>query len=192
MLTRRNILLGGMAAMALPLSTGAEAHHTKKFKKTFKLNPLYKPQSVSYPAFYAVGTIVVDPRNHFLYLIEGPGRARRYGVGVGRAGLAFRGQATIARKAEWPSWTPTRNMIRRNPKKYARYAKGVPGGVNNPLGARALYLYKGGRDTYYRIHGTTQPSSIGRSVSNGCIRMINDHVIDLYKRVPVGTRVVVL
>ena len=83
-------------------------------------------------------------------------------------------------------------MIRREPRKYARFANGVPGGPRNPLGARALYLYKGGRDTFYRIHGTTQPSSIGRSVSNGCIRMINDHVIDLYKRVPVGAQVVVL
>ena len=135
---------------------------------------------------------MVDPRNHFLYLVERGGKARRYGVGVGKAGRAFRGGATIARKAKWPRWTPTQNMIRREPHKYARFAEGVAGGPNNPLGARALYLYRGGRDTFYRIHGTTQPSSIGRSVSNGCIRMINDHVIDLYNRVPVGARVVVL
>ena len=125
-------------------------------------------------------------------LVERWGKARRYGVGVGKAGLAFKGSAEIKRKAEWPSWTPTANMIKREPQKYKRYAKGVPGGPDNPLGARALYLYKGGRDTYYRIHGTTQPNSIGRSVSNGCIRMINDHVIDLYNRVPLGTKVVVL
>ncbi len=192
MFTRRNLLLGGLAVTALPLAAPAAAHHSAKFKKTFKLNPVFKPQTVRYSPRYAPGTLVVDPRNHFLYLVERPGRARRYGVGVGRAGLAFRGAATIERKAEWPSWTPTKNMIRREPHKYARYAKGVPGGINNPLGARALYLYRGGRDTYYRIHGTTQPSSIGRSVSNGCIRMINDHVIDLYNRVPLGTRVVVL
>lgn len=192
MLTRRNLLLGSMAVIAgLPVSQ-ARAHHSAKFRKNFKLDPRYKPQRVRYSKDYAPGTIVVDPRNHFLYLIEKRGRARRYGVGVGRAGLAFRGTATIGRKAEWPSWTPTKNMIRREPQKYARYAKGVPGGPNNPLGARALYLYRGGRDTYYRIHGTTQPSSIGRSVSNGCIRMINDHVIDLYNRVPTGARVVVL
>ncbi|WP_296592502.1 L,D-transpeptidase [Roseibium sp.] len=170
----------------------AHAHHTAKFKKTFKLDPAYVPQRVFYSMKYAPGTIVVDPRNHFLYLMERWGRARRYGVGVGKAGLAFRGSATVERKAEWPRWTPTKNMIRREPQKYAKYANGVPGGINNPLGARALYLYKGGRDTYYRIHGTTQPSSIGRSVSNGCIRMINDHVIDLYERVPLGTQVVVL
>ncbi|MEM6665262.1 MAG: L,D-transpeptidase [Pseudomonadota bacterium] len=175
----------------LPATTG-QAHHTAKFRKSFKLDPRFEPQTVSYSREYKPGTIVVDPRNHFLYLVEGRGRARRYGVGVGKAGLAFRGRAIIQRKAEWPSWTPTANMIRREPQKYARYAGGVPGGVNNPLGARALYLYRNGRDTYYRIHGTTQPSSIGRSVSNGCIRMINDHVIDLYNRVPVGARVVVL
>ncbi|MGB7432438.1 MAG: L,D-transpeptidase, partial [Ahrensia sp.] len=102
------------------------------------------------------------------------------------------GSATIARKAKWPSWTPTQNMIRREPGKYAKHAGGVPGGPNNPLGARAPYLSKGTRDTYYRIHGTTQPWTIGQSVSNGCIRMINDHVADLYDRVPIGARVIVV
>lgn len=192
MLNRRNLLLGALATTAALKVDGAAAHHTAKFKKTFKLNPIYKPQTVRYSSSYKAGTVVVEPRKHFLYLVTGRGKARRYGVGVGRAGLAFKGSAVIQRKAEWPSWTPTRNMIRREPHKYARYAGGVPGGPNNPLGARALYLYKNGRDTYYRIHGTTQPSSIGRSVSNGCIRMINDHVIDLYNRVPLGARVVVV
>ena len=185
-------MIGGLASLAVTPVTSAKAHHTTKFKRSFKINPRYLPQRVSFKRGYKSGTIVVDPRNHFLYLVEKGGKARRYGVGVGRAGLAFRGSATIARKAKWPRWTPTRNMIRREPHKYARYANGVAGGPNNPLGARALYLYKGGRDTFYRIHGTTQPSSIGRSVSNGCIRMINDHVIDLYNRVPTGARVVVL
>lgn len=192
MLKRRNMLLGGLAFVAtLPVSQ-VRAHHTAKFNQTFKLDPRYKPRIVRFPRKHRAGTIVVDPRNHFLYFIERRGRARRYGVGVGRAGLAFKGVATVERKAEWPRWTPTQNMIRREPGKYARYAGGVPGGPNNPLGARALYLYRGGRDTYYRIHGTTQPSSIGRSVSAGCIRMINDHVIDLYNRVPLGAQVVVL
>ena len=152
----------------------------------------YLPQTVRFGGRYRPGTVVVDPRGRFLYLVQGGGKARRYGVGVGRAGLAFSGSATIQRKAKWPSWTPTRNMIRREPEKYAQYASGVPGGPGNPLGARALYLYRGGRDTYYRIHGTNQPSSIGRAVSSGCIRMLNDHVADLYERVPVGARVVVL
>lgn len=186
MLSRRNLLLGAAAlAVAAP-----EAVLAAK-KKKFVVKRKYRPQMVWFRG-YQPGVIVVDPANHFLYFTMPGGRARRYGVGVGRAGLAFKGQARIARKAEWPSWTPTKNMIRREPGKYAKYAGGVPGGPGNPLGARALYLYKGNRDTYYRIHGTTQPSSIGRSVSNGCIRMINEHVIDLYNRVPIGTKVFVI
>lgn len=190
MLTRRFLLTGAIALMsnsALTVANPALAHKRKRFKLAKK----YLPQRVSFRG-YAPGTIVVDPRNHFLYLVESRTRARRYGVGVGKAGLTFKGTATISRKAKWPSWTPTQNMIRRSPEKYAKFAGGVPGGPTNPLGARALYLYKGKRDTYFRIHGTTQPASIGRSVSNGCIRMINEHVKDLYERVPLGARVVVL
>ncbi|MCP4315110.1 MAG: L,D-transpeptidase [Hyphomicrobiales bacterium] len=190
MINRRNLLFAPVALLLAQKADTAAAHHTAKYKN-FKVDPRYMPQSVRFTG-YEAGTIVVDPRNHFLYLVETPGRARRCGVGVGKAGLKFRGVASVERKAKWPSWRPTDNMIRRQPKKYARYAKGVPGGPNNPLGARALYLYRGGRDTYYRIHGTTQPDTIGRSVSNGCIRMVNDHVIDLYERVPLGTKVVVI
>lgn len=190
MLNRRYMVLGGLSALAVAGSLPAFAHHTKKYKN-FKVDPKYLPQSVRYTG-YEPGTIVVDTRNHFLYLVENRFRARRYGIGVGKAGRSLKGVAFIKRKAEWPSWRPTDNMIRREPGKYARYANGVPGGPNNPLGARALYLYRGNRDTMYRIHGTTQPWSIGRSVSNGCIRMINDHVIDLYERVPKGTKVVIL
>ena len=188
MITRRNALLGLVSVLAFLPSVAIAA--TKK-RNEFVLDPQYEPQMVSFGG-YTPGMIVVDPANHFLYLTMAGGRALRYGVGVGKAGLAFKGSATVGRKAEWPSWTPTANMIRRNPKKYARYANGVPGGPGNPLGARALYLYRNNRDTYYRIHGTTEPQSIGQSVSNGCIRMINDHVIDLYNRVPVGTSVVVV
>ncbi|ASQ15097.1 L,D-transpeptidase [Sinorhizobium meliloti] len=120
------------------------------------------------------------------------GVARRYGIGVGRAGLAWAGTAEVGRKAKWPNWRPTARMIKRDPRQYAKYANGVPGGVNNPLGSRALYLYRNGRDTYYRIHGTTEPWTIGKAVSNGCIRMLNEHVEDLYERVPIGTTVVVV
>lgn len=191
MINRREIFTIGLAGLAsIQLPEIAYAHNSRK-KKNFRLDKVYEPQTVKFRG-YKRGTIVVDPSNHFLYLVEGFGKARRYGVGVGRAGLAFKGSAKIKRKAKWPSWTPTANMIKREPHKYKKYAGGVPGGPENPLGARALYLYRGNRDTYYRIHGTTQPDSIGRSVSNGCIRMINDHVIDLYNRVPVGTTVVVL
>lgn len=183
MITKRTFVLGVTASAFLP-GLPARAH-------TPTLDPKFLPQNVRMSG-YAPGTIIIDPRNHFLYLQQGGGQARRYGVGVGRAGLAFKGTAVIGRKAEWPRWTPTQNMIRREPEKYARYAGGVPGGPNNPLGARALYLYRNGRDTLYRIHGTNQPQSIGQLVSNGCIRMINDHVVDLYERVPLGAKVVVL
>jgi len=186
MISRRIFILSGAASVLAP-ALPAWAHK----RKNFKLNPKYEPQTVNYSGYQA-GTLVVDTKNYFLYLVLGNGKARRYGVGVGKAGLAFKGTAKIKRKAKWPSWTPTANMIRRDPGKYARFAGGVPGGPTNPLGARALYLYKGNRDTYYRIHGTTQPWSIGRSVSNGCIRMLNEQAIDLYDRVPMGSTVVVL
>ncbi len=187
MFDRRTFVLGGLFLAAIPAQTLAA---TRK-RGGFRLAAKYRPRLVRFNG-YPVGTLVVDPRRRFLYFVEAPGRARRYGVGVGRAGLAFRGTATVERKAKWPRWTPTKNMIRREPHKYARFAGGVPGGPGNPLGARALYLYRNGRDTMYRIHGTTQPRSIGRAVSNGCIRMLNSHVADLYRRVPTGTRVVVL
>ena len=134
------------ALLAAQATTPAAAHHTAKYRN-FKVAPEYEPQDVRFQG-YEMGTIVVDPGNHFLYLVISPYMARRYGVGVGRAGLKFKGTATIERKAKWPSWKPTRNMIRRQPKKYARYANGVRGGPNNPLGARALYLYRGGRASF--------------------------------------------
>ncbi|QDY71299.1 L,D-transpeptidase (plasmid) [Qingshengfaniella alkalisoli] len=161
------------------------------------VNPAYlKPhlvrQEVPFDTSRPVDSIVVDPFNHALYLVLGGGRALRYGVAVGDAGRNFRGGATISRKQHWPSWTPTANMIRREPNVYGPFAGGVPGGLDNPLGARALYLYRNGRDTYYRIHGTSQPWSIGMSVSSGCIRLYNQDIIDLYERVPNGTRVHVM
>jgi lipoprotein-anchoring transpeptidase ErfK/SrfK len=151
-----------------------------------------RPTLVQVRSNYAPGSIVVVPQAHYLYWIQPGGTAMRYGVGVGRAGLEFQGDAVIARKAVWPNWRPTDEMIEREPHVYAKYADGVPGGPENPLGSRALYLYQNGIDTYYRIHGTTQPRSIGTSSSNGCIRMINAHVEDLYNRVPLGTKVTVL
>jgi len=187
MLTRRGVLTGLLAVVLAP-----QAALAKPKRKIFVINPEFRPQYVSYDSSYAPGTVVIDPRGRFLYLIEDSFTARRYGVGVGRAGRVFRGVAKVGRKEKWPRWIPTNGMIRRQPEKYARYAGGVVGGPHNPLGARALYLYRGGRDTYYRIHGTTEPWTIGRAVSNGCIRMVNEHVMDLYARVPVGARVVVI
>ncbi len=149
-------------------------------------------QVVAYPTREPPGTLVVDPHRRFLYLVMEGGKAMRYGVGVGKAGFEFTGEATVARKASWPRWTPTPDMLRRDPERNGRWAGGMPGGARNPLGARALYLFKDGKDTLYRIHGTTEPWSIGEAVSSGCIRMLNQDVIDLHRRVPTGTKVVVL
>lgn len=138
------------------------------------------------------GEIVVDPQRRFLYLVQENGQALRYGCGVGRAGFDFQGSATIQRKAAWPRWTPTPNMIARDPETNLPWRNGMDGGPQNPLGARALYLYRDGRDTLYRVHGTHQPWSIGRSVSSGCVRLFNHDIIDLHRRVPTGTSVTVL
>ncbi|KPB00054.1 L,D-transpeptidase [Ahrensia marina] len=186
MITRRFVLFSFAASTITLRPTGILAH-----KKEVELDPKYIPQLVRYSG-YEAGNIVVDTKNHFLYLILKKGEALRYGVGVGRAGLKFKGKATVGRKAKWPRWTPTKNMIKREPQKYARFADGVPGGPANPLGSRALYLYQNGKDTLYRIHGTNQPATIGRSVSNGCIRMLNAHVEDLYERVSIGFQVIVV
>ena len=154
--------------------------------------PMLRPdQEVAYATAEGAGTVVVDTPARRLYYVLGNGRAVRYGVGVGRNGYALSGNAVIGRKAEWPSWTPSPNMLRTNPEKNRKYAGGLPGGPNNPLGARAIYLYQGGRDTMFRIHGTNQPWSIGEAMSSGCVRMMNHDVIDLYARVNAGGRVVV-
>ncbi len=168
-----------------------EPHPLKKVPID-KIKPELRRQEVAYETSQPAGTIVVDTPARRLYYVLGNGRAMRYGVGVGRNGYALAGVAYIGRKAEWPSWTPSPNMLRTNPEKNMRYAGGVPGGINNPLGARALYLYRGGNDTMFRIHGTNQPWSIGQAMSSGCIRMMNHDVIDLYERAKVGGRVVVL
>ncbi|MFO1175839.1 MAG: L,D-transpeptidase [Paracoccaceae bacterium] len=136
------------------------------------------------------GTIIVLSQQHYLYLITRKGIAIRYGVAVGKKELVFRGEAVVGRKAEWPRWKPTPEMVERHPEAYARYADdGMDGGPKNPLGARAIYLFQNGHDTAVRIHGTIEPNSIGKSVSNGCIRMVNAHVVDLYRRVGIGTGV---
>lgn len=158
---------------------------------TATIDPRYLRQIVPYATSERPGTIIVDPRRRFLYFVLQDGRAIRYGVGVGREGFGWSGRATIERKAEWPTWTPPRSMIEREPE-LAKYAEGMPPSLNNPLGARALYLYQNGRDTLYRLHGTNEPLSIGRAVSSGCIRLFNQDIIDLYGRTPIGTPVVVL
>ncbi|MGB3814964.1 MAG: L,D-transpeptidase [Shinella sp.] len=156
-----------------------------------RVDPKYFRQQVAYQTNEPVGTMVIDTQNRFLYLVQGEGMAMRYGIGVGKAGLEFEGTARIGRKAEWPRWTPTPNMIKREPERNLKWANGMEPGLTNPLGPRALYLYQGGNDTLFRIHGTSEPWSIGKAVSSGCIRLFNQDIIDLYGRVPSGSRVVV-
>src|SRR5260370_637895 len=153
-----------------------------------EMDPKNLRQLVDYRTTQPPGTVVVDPHKRFLYLVMENGKALRYGVGVGKAGLEFSGTATIQDKKEWPHWTPTQGMMRREPARYQPWAKGMDGGAKNPLGARALYLFKDGKDTFYRIHGTTEPSSIGMAVSSGGIRMLNQAVISLHNPLPTGTR----
>ncbi len=148
-------------------------------------------QMVDYAAPDAPGTIIIDPANKSLHLVTGPGRAVRYGIAVGKAGFEWSGEATITGRKTWPTWTPPKEMISRKPE-LAKWEEGQPGGPTNPLGARALYLTTNGVDYGYRIHGTPEWNSIGRNASSGCIRMINQDVMDLYSRVPDGARVIVL
>ena len=144
---------------------------------------------VEYTADDAPGTIVIDTFARKLYLVQENGRAMRYAIAVGREGLSFRGTGVIGRKAKWPSWQPTANMVRTRPDLYAEYAGGRAGGLDNPLGARAMYLYRGGRDSMFRIHGTIQNETIGHATSAGCIRLFNQDAMDLYERIDIGTRV---
>lgn len=195
--------LSGSAAFAEPANDAQNKNNAQIAKasakkqaqtpgvKNYNIPERFRAQTVSFSG-YKPGTIVIDPKNYFLYFVETPTTARRYGIAVGKIGLQFKGTANIRFKREWPRWIPTKDMVKRSPEHYARFANGMDGGPGNPLGARALYLWQGNKDTYIRIHGTVQPWTIGSSASNGCFRMINDDVLDLYDRVNVGTEVVVL
>ncbi len=146
-------------------------------------------QVVFYEGAAAPGEIEIDPYAKFLYYVLGDGTAWRYPIAVGRAGLSLKSTTVVQVKKEWPGWQPTANMLRKQPDVYGPFRNGVPGGLASPLGARALYLYRGGRDSYYRIHGTNDLGSIGNSGSAGCIRLFNHDIIDLYNRVSVPTTV---
>jgi len=156
-----------------------------------RLKTTHFRQEVADPTGELPGTIVVHTSERFLYLVQEGGRAIRYGVGIGRDGFTWSGRAEIARKAEWPVWTPPREMIQRLPE-LEEYRNGQPPSLTNPLGARAMYIYQNGRDTIYRIHGTGEYWTIGEAVSSGCVRLIHQDVIDLYNRVPVGTKILVM
>lgn len=200
-ISRRGLLIGFSAVL-----TGCTSQYSDQLKNyaakpdekfplprmdLAKIKPDLRRTEVAYDTSHKPGTIIVDTPARRLYYVEAPGKAIRYAVSVGKEGRQLRGNAYVGRKAEWPTWTPTQNMMERDPAN-RKYAGGVPGGPNNPLGARALYLYRGGQDLNFRIHGTNQPQSIGYAMSSGCIRMLNHDVIDLYNRVPSGTQVVVI
>ncbi len=145
--------------------------------------------TVAYAGAEKPGTIIVDPHVKYLYLVTSEGQAERYRIAVGAEGRGLRSATYVGRKAEWPYWTPTRNMVRTQPEKYAALAGGMAPGPENPLGARALYLYRGGKDTMFRIHGTGDYTSIGNATSAGCIRLYNQDILDLYTKVPTATSV---
>ncbi|RJT28775.1 L,D-transpeptidase [Mesorhizobium waimense] len=151
----------------------------------------FRMQMVKFRTAEVPGTIIIDGNQHFLYLVQPNQMAMRYGIGVGREGFGWAGIVRVGRISEWPTWTPPAEMVARDPKA-APFASGMPGGPDNPLGARALYLYEGDHDTIYRIHGTPEPWTIGLDVSSGCIRMNNKDIIDLASRVNVGAKVIVL
>jgi lipoprotein-anchoring transpeptidase ErfK/SrfK len=156
-----------------------------------KVDPKWRRQVVVDPTGEAPGTIAVHTQERFLYLVQEGGDAIRYGVGIGKAGFEWSGRAVISHGKEWPVWTPPKEMISRKPE-VAKWAGGQPGGLTNPLGARAMYIYKDGRDTGYRVHGSPEWWTIGQAMSSGCVRMINQDVIDLYRRVSRGSPIVVI
>ena len=156
-----------------------------------KIDPKYFRRTVRYASDEAPGTIIVDPGKYYVYRVEGDGNATRYGANVGRDGFRWSGDAYVGRKGEWATWTPPKEMIQRQPEA-AKYARGMPGGLDNPLGARTLYLYQNGVYTLYTIYSTSDPETIGKGITSGCTGLLSQDMIDLYSRTPVKTKVVVL
>lgn len=178
-------MMTGQASAPAPRAAPVAAYTASYDPQPAKaLDPVFQRQEVAFEGTQSPGTVVIDTSNKFLYLVEAPGRALRYGIGVARPGFLWHGSETITRKAEWPDWTPPAEMMLRRPD----LPPHMEGGLANPLGARAMYL----GSSLYRIHGTNEPDTIGTNVSSGCIRLTNDDVTDLYNRVRVGTRVVVM
>jgi lipoprotein-anchoring transpeptidase ErfK/SrfK len=163
----------------------------KMFARNGQPPEAFRMQTVKFRTAEKPGTIIIDGNQHFLYLVQPNHQAIRYGIGVGREGFGWAGIVRVGRVAEWPTWTPPAEMVARDPNA-DKWAGGQPGGPDNPLGARALYLYEGNQDTIYRIHGTPEPWTIGLDVSSGCIRMNNDDIVDLHSRIQVGAKVIVL
>ena len=175
-------LASGLTAAAFPGMARAAKQNRQRYQGA---------EQVYFDNYEQPGTIIVDTGRRALFYTLSDSEAIRYGVAVGKDGFSWSGIAQIGRKTEWPRWTPPTSMIRRKPE-LAKFANGMPGGPENPLGARALYLFANGRDTLFRIHGTNEPQSIGSAASSGCIRMLNEEVTELYDRVFIGTKVIVL
>jgi lipoprotein-anchoring transpeptidase ErfK/SrfK len=208
LLNRRSVLFGSAVSLgALALTGCAMTDDLAEAKKIYgpvpdekfpipaadisKLDPKYFRQTVSYASNEAAGTIIMDPSKYFVYRIEGDGNATRYGANVGRQGFLWSGEAYVGRKAEWPVWTPPREMIQRQPEA-AKYAGGMAPGLDNPLGARTLYLYQDGRYTLYTIYSTSDPETIGTNLTSGCTGLLSQDMIDLYSKTPVKTKVIVM
>ncbi len=209
MLTRRHFIMTTTALFSVPIAAPAFAgshggpdmwdiwdaqvtpeNYDRATSNPWGIHPRFLPRLVEANDSLVPGDIHVDAPARYLYHIRENGTALRFGVAIGRGDLYEPGTYTIRRKAKWPRWTPTANMIRREPQIYEQYADGLPGGPSNPLGSRALYLYVGNRDTYLRIHGTPQPWSIGTRASSGCVRMVMPHIIGLYEDVEIGVTAV--
>lgn len=208
-LSRRTFLLGtaglgaaGLAGCANPEFMSLDearkvygAVDDKKFKidavDVTKVENKYFRRVVNYESNEAPGTIIVDPKNYFVYRIEGDGKATRYGANVGRQGFLWSGEAYVGRKGEWPVWTPPPEMIKRQPE-VAKYARGMPGGPENPLGARTLYLYQNGKYTLYTLYSSSDPETIGTNLTSGCTGLLTQDMLDLYEKTPVNTKVIVL
>lgn len=186
--SRRRFLGAGSATLAA--LAAAPIAGPLAAQESYTIPQEHMPMQVRLDTDLPPGEIHVDPNRYYLYLTQENQRALRYVVGVGKDDLYEAGEFTIGRKVEWPSWTPTVSMIERDPS-YAKFEDGMPGGPNNPLGARALYLYNAaGHDTALRIHGTPKPWTVAQSISNGCVRLINSHAVHLYDRAPLDARVV--
>ena len=214
MATRRKLIVATLSMMMMVECASARAEHPFYGGSDFVRDPSLIPpaespvdfpierfsenlpakfrrQQVTFGTQEKPGTIIVDPEHRFLYFIESAGQAIRYGVGVGREGFAWSGEAYIGMKRKWPRWVPPEDMVQRDVHA-TEWANGMPGGPKNPLGARALYLNANKMDTMYRIHGTNDPTSIGKAMSSGCVRMLNEDIADLFERAPMGTKVIVL
>jgi len=202
MLSRRSLLLSAIAAVALPAGAAlaqedlaailAAEPFPVRAEDEKKISYKYRRRLVEFETAEPPGTIIVDPRKRFLYLVLGNNQAIRYGAAVGKAGRRWSGAATIGRMEKWPTWTPTPEHIAEYPKLVKWQDGGMPGGPENPMGARALYLYQGDVDTIYRIHGTHDPKLVGKKKTAGCFALLNTDIIDLYNRAENGAKVIVL